>query len=64
METLKRFFRDERGIESVEWALILGIIVLAAVMAAGAAKTYMTDIFSSMESSLSDAAADLPSGST
>ena len=38
MKTLRRFLRDERGIESAEWALILGIIVLAAVTAATTAE--------------------------
>jgi len=56
MKTLKRFIRDERGIESVEWALILGLIVLAAVVAGSAAKGYMSTIFGSMASNLGTAA--------
>lgn len=59
MQTLKRFIRDERGIESVEWALILGIIVLAAVMAAIGAKTAMSTIFGNMEENLQTAATGL-----
>ncbi len=31
MEMLKRFIRDERGLETVEYAIILGIIVVATI---------------------------------
>jgi len=59
MKTLRRFWRDERGIESAEWALILGIIVLAAVAAAGTAKDHMTAIFKNLNTQLGTAATGL-----
>lgn len=31
METLKRFVRDEKGLETVEYAIILGMIVAGSV---------------------------------
>ncbi len=31
MEWIKKFFKEEEGTEVVEWALVLGVIVLAAV---------------------------------
>lgn len=62
LRTIRRFIRDERGIESVEWALILGIIVLAAVLAAATAKDSMVSIFSKMDSALAEAATDASSG--
>ena len=56
MRTSSGFWQDERGIESAEWALILGIIVLAAVAAATGAKASMSTIFTSLASNLSTAA--------
>jgi Flp pilus assembly pilin Flp len=56
MKTLRRFLQDERGIESAEWALILGIIVLAAVTAATTAKQSMTSIFTKLDTQLGNAA--------
>ena len=31
METLKRFIKDEKGLETVEWAVIAALIVAALV---------------------------------
>ena len=31
MDMLKRFIRDERGLETVEYAIILGIIVVGTI---------------------------------
>jgi Flp pilus assembly pilin Flp len=56
MKTLRRFWRDERGIESAEWALILGIIVLAAVAAATTANASMKIIFGKLDTDLANAA--------
>lgn len=60
-QTMKRFWSDERGIETVEWALILGIIVLVAVAAAVGAKDYMSMIFGDMKQALIDASGANPS---
>jgi Flp pilus assembly pilin Flp len=56
MKTLRRFLQDERGIESAEWALILGIIVLTAVVAATGAKDSMKTIFGNLKTELGNAA--------
>lgn len=56
MKTLRRFLQDERGIESAEWALILGIIVLAAVTAATGAKASMQKVFGNLKTELGNAA--------
>jgi Flp pilus assembly pilin Flp len=31
LETIRRFARDEKGLETVEYAIILGIIVVATI---------------------------------
>lgn len=57
MTALRKLWRDERGTETVEWALILGIIILAAVGAAAGAKGSMKTIFGKMDTELSSATA-------
>jgi len=37
MEVLKRFLRDEGGLETVEWAFVLGFAILGAVLVAESA---------------------------
>ncbi len=39
MEMLKRFVRDERGLETVEYAVILALIVVATIVAIKALST-------------------------
>jgi Flp pilus assembly pilin Flp len=57
MKTLWRFWKDERGLETAEWALLLGIIVLTATVAAVAARPAIQTIFTEMGTELTDAAA-------
>jgi Flp pilus assembly pilin Flp len=56
MKKILNFLKDERGTESAEWALILGIIVIAAVGAAVGAKASIKTIFTSLTSDLATAA--------
>jgi Flp pilus assembly pilin Flp len=37
MELVRRFFKDDEGAETVEYALVLGLMALAAVAGIGAA---------------------------
>jgi len=55
MKTLWRFWKDERGLETAEWALLLGIVVLAGVMAAVGARGYIITIFTALDNELLEA---------
>jgi len=33
MQTLRRFWRDEHGTETVEWAIMIGILAIGAIVA-------------------------------
>jgi Flp pilus assembly pilin Flp len=35
MDSLKRFIRDEQGLETVEYAIILGLIVVGTIITIG-----------------------------
>jgi Flp pilus assembly pilin Flp len=52
MKTLWRFLKDERGLETAEWALLLGIVVLAGVTAAIGARGAIQTIFGAMRDEL------------
>jgi len=56
METLKRFLRDESGLETVEWAFVLGFVVLVAVLAFIGAQASLKYIFNEMQGELNSAA--------
>lgn len=45
MKTLKRFFKDERGLELSEYALLLALIAIAAVIAIKALSGAIVDAF-------------------
>jgi Flp pilus assembly pilin Flp len=64
MKTLKRFLRDESGLETVEWAFVLGFVVLTAVLAFIGAQGYLTTIFGQMEDQLGEAASSAMSTAT
>jgi len=59
MHMLRRFWKDERGLETVEWAFVLGFVVLVAVLAFMGAKGSLTTIFGEMNSELASAADSL-----
>ena len=56
METLRRFLRDESGLETVEWAFVLGFVVLVAVLAFIGAQASLKYIFNEMQNELNKAA--------
>ena len=45
MKTVLRFLTDQRGTETVEWAIVLGIIAVGAIAAAAAIGGYVTAAF-------------------
>jgi len=47
MEMLKRFINDERGLETVEYAIILGLIVAGTIGLVIAIGTWVHDAFAS-----------------
>ena len=63
MKALNRFLRDESGLETVEWAFVLGFVVLIAVVALIGAKDSLTTIFTEMRDELTIAAAEVGGGS-
>jgi Flp pilus assembly pilin Flp len=55
MKSLWNFWKDERGLETAEWALLLGIVVLAGTMAAVGARGAIQSIFTEMKDELTNA---------
>ena len=45
MELVKRFIRDEQGLETVEYAIILGLIVVATIGLVSILGTWVHDRF-------------------
>jgi Flp pilus assembly pilin Flp len=45
MRTLKRFFKDERGLEGSEYALLLALLCLAIVVAIGLLRDAIANAF-------------------
>jgi Flp pilus assembly pilin Flp len=45
MRTLKRFFKDERGLEGSEYALLLALICLAIITAIGLLRSSIVNSF-------------------
>jgi Flp pilus assembly pilin Flp len=50
---LKKLVKDERGTETVEWAIVIGIIAIAAITAAGVIGGFVRDAFSALANELS-----------
>jgi len=48
MELVKRFIRDEQGLETVEYAVILGLICVAAIAAIALVGPRITNAFNSL----------------
>jgi Flp pilus assembly pilin Flp len=59
MKAIKRFVRDESGLETVEWAFVLGFVVLIAVLAFLGARTHLRTIFGEMNTELGTAAGEV-----
>jgi Flp pilus assembly pilin Flp len=49
---LKRFVRDEKGLETVEYAIITGLIVAATITAIAAIGAWVVSQFEALQSSL------------
>jgi Flp pilus assembly pilin Flp len=62
MEALKRFLRDESGLETVEQAFVLGFVILIAVLAFVLSQGHLRSIFSETINKLSDAASSVAGG--
>ncbi len=48
MKTVLKFLRDERGTETVEWAIIIGLIAVGAITFAGLIGQHVYDAFSGL----------------
>jgi Flp pilus assembly pilin Flp len=48
MEMVKRFIRDEQGLETVEYAVILGLIVVAAIVLIGSVGGRVANAFQNL----------------
>ena len=49
METLKRFIKDEQGLETVEWAVIAALIVAGLIAVIGGLGTNVLNAFTSLQ---------------
>jgi len=49
MQTIKRFLKDEQGLETVEYAVILGLIVAGTITAVVALGTWVSSRFESVK---------------
>ncbi len=56
MKAIRRFLKDEHGTETVEWALVLGIIVLFAIAVALGAQAPLNTIYTELVTDLTTAA--------
>jgi Flp pilus assembly pilin Flp len=52
MEQVKRFIRDEQGLETVEYAVILGLIVVGTIAAITALRTKVINTFTNTTNTL------------
>jgi len=52
MQSLKKFLTDERGLESVEYAVLGSLIVLAIVVAVGLLGTKISDAFTEIDNKI------------
>ena len=52
MEQVKRFIRDEQGLETVEYAVILGLIVVGTIAAITALRTKVISSFTTTTNTL------------
>lgn len=50
---LKRFFRDERGMETVEWGVLAALIVAGLVTVIGALGTNVLNKFTALQNATS-----------
>jgi Flp pilus assembly pilin Flp len=61
-ETVRRFIADERGLETVEYAIIAGLIVAGAIATIATIGGYVASRFQALENALKPAAPPAPPG--
>ncbi|MBI4655980.1 MAG: class III signal peptide-containing protein [Elusimicrobia bacterium] len=59
MERIKRLFRNRKGQNTVEYLLMLAVVVGVVLIAGIALKKYMPNLFNSISSMISSAASSL-----
>lgn len=52
MSTIKRFVNDEQGLETVEYAIILGLIVVAVIGTVAALGTWVAGRFQAVQTAV------------
>jgi Flp pilus assembly pilin Flp len=52
MKTLKRFFKDERGLEFVEWTILAALIILGIVALLTTLQDEIANVFSGLASEM------------
>ena len=52
MNTLRRFLRDEQGTETVEWAIIIGIIAVTSITLIASIGTWVYNKFFTLDAAL------------
>lgn len=57
MESIKRFLSDEKGTETVEWAIMIGVIAVAAIATIVAIGNWVSDQFAALNNGLQGAGA-------
>jgi Flp pilus assembly pilin Flp len=57
MNMLRRFVRDESGTETVEWAIMIGLIAVASIMIIWAIGQWVQTRFSTLNSALANSTA-------
>jgi len=55
MKAVSRFLRDERGTETVEWAIIIGVIAVGAIAFTVAIGGHVTNAFGRLSNALNTA---------
>ena len=53
----KRFLKDEKGLETVEWTIMAALIVLGIVLAVSSLKDEIAIVFGSLEDEMASATA-------
>ena len=52
MKTVRRFLRDEQGTETVEWAIIIGIIAVGSIAFIASIGSWVQDKFSTLDGAI------------
>ncbi len=52
MEMFRKFLKDDRGTETVEWAIVIGLIAMGAITAAILIGGHVTRAFNGLETGL------------